>query len=189
MKFVTFQPLKVKETLEKEGVYEAKGNNSLEDKIFCLKIDKDIMERVYLSAPSMPQIMVIFESNEFKEIDSIARVNKLFLGIDTPSTSKYKEYTVDKIEACSVKSIKVLSTSSDVDIVQDVFIGSHLEELEKVSGYKWKRGEDLKESWWSSSEGIDVVFALTQCMIPSFELDEYFYDNAVSLIRKHFIKK
>lgn len=189
MRFVTFQPLKVKDILEKEGVYKAKGNNTLEDKIFCLKVDKDIMERVYLSAPSMPQIMVIFESDEFEEIDSIARVNKLFLGVDTPSTSKYKEYTVGKIEACSVKSIKVISSSSNADIVQDAFIDSHFEELENVSGYKWKRGKDMKDSWWNSSDGVGVVFAMTNCMIPEFELDERFYDNTVNLIKEHFIKK
>lgn len=50
MKFVTFQPLKVKELLEKEGSYIAKENNTNFNKIFCLKVDKTTIERVFFNS-------------------------------------------------------------------------------------------------------------------------------------------
>lgn len=137
----------------------------------------------------MPQVMVIFESDEFEEIDTISWVNKLFLDLDVPSTSKYKEYMVDRIDLSSVVSMKVISTSSNADEVQDAFIDAHFEELEDISGKKWFRGMGKGESWWGSKESVEFVHAVSLCMMPYVRLDEYDYNMALSLIRKHFIKE
>ena len=47
MKFVTFQPLKVKSVLDKKEVYKAEENNTFNNKIFCLKLDNTTRERVF----------------------------------------------------------------------------------------------------------------------------------------------
>lgn len=188
MKFVTFQPLKVKSVLDKKEVYKAEKNSILNNKIFCLKLDNTTRERVFLAAPSFPQVMIIFETDKFEEIDTISWLNKLFLNIETPSSSKYKEYTVDEIDASSVISMRILSTSDNVDKVQKEFLDVDLYELDELSGYEWFRSVD-KGQWWGTSDAVEFVSVITSCMIPFMPLKEDVYDSAINLVRREFRKR
>ena len=188
MKFVTFQPLKVKSVLDKKEVYKAEENNTFNNKIFCLKLDNTTRERVFLTAPSFPQVMIIFETDKFEEVDAISWVNKLFLNIETPSSSKYKEYTVDKIDASSVISMRIISTSDNVDKVQKEFLDADLYELDELSGYEWFRAVD-KGQWWNTSDAVEFVRVISSCMIPFMPLKEDMYDSAINLVRREFRKR
>lgn len=46
----------------------------------------------------MPQVCVVFETDEFEEVDSIAWVNHLFFGLpyNPDRNCKYKEYTFNE---------------------------------------------------------------------------------------------
>lgn len=188
MKFVTFQPLKVKSVLDKKEVYIAEENDTLNNKIFCLKLDSTTRERMFLTAPSCPQVMIIFETDKFEEIDTVSWVNKLFLNIETSSLSKYKEYTVDKIDASSVISMKIISTSYNINTIQNEFLDADLHELNELSGYDWFRAED-KGQWWSTEDAVEYVRVISSCMIPQMPLKEDTYDSAINLIRKEFRKR
>ena len=190
-KFITFQPQKVADTLNEKEVYTAPFNSQLlgkENKIFCLRVDEHTIERIFLCAPSMPQVAILFETDKFEEIDSIEWVNKIFLGIDKKINSKYKEYTVDKIEKKDVISIDTISFSDNPDVVQDDFMNEHFKELEKLSEHKWYRLAD-RDDFWKSPKAIEFVEQMSLCMMPYRELTEKDYDKAVNLVRDNFIKR
>ncbi|MBO5388700.1 MAG: hypothetical protein J6A59_11270 [Lachnospiraceae bacterium] len=188
MRFITFQPKLVVDELNKNGIYTPQDNEHFGRRIFALKIDKNIMERVFMCAPSMPQVAIIFEADNFVELDSVAWVNELHLGIHNKTDTKYKEYTFDKINKSDVLEIINISDSDDPDEVQDDFMDTHFRELEKLSGHKWYRLCD-REDLVGSCESLELMRYIHLCMMPYREVTEKDYDTWAEIIRKLFIKK
>lgn len=192
MKFITFQPKNVEYELSKNGAYNAPKNETLMNKIFALKLDGNIMERIYMCAPSMPQIGIIFESDDYAELDSVEWVNKLHVGIDKKLNTKYKEYTLDKIESEKVIKIINISDSNDPDEVQDDFMDKHFMQLEKLSGYKWDRICD-RPDLAGTYEANKLCMNMMRIMTPFEEVTEQEFDDTAELLRtlyrKHEIKK
>lgn len=186
MKLVTFQPIKVSRVLKTEGVYKAQDNDTFMNKIFCLKLDKSTMERVFAISPSMPQVMIVFETEDYEELDYIKWVNKIFLNKSTRGSSKYKEYMVNEIKESCVIRYEIISTSTDVQEVQNNFMDHHFMELEMLSGNSWYRFKD--KDWWETVEAQEYVNKICSCMIPQTVLTENYFDEAMRLIRKYFIK-
>lgn len=187
MKFITFQPKSVLDTLNKDGVYNAPSNEVLKNKIYALKLDEHTMERIFTCAPSMPQIAIVFNSEDFEEIDSVAWVNELNLGITESLNTKYKEYIFDKIELSSVESTINISDSEDPDEVQDDFMDYHFKSIQKLSGYSWYRLCDVVDSL-TEEESSELMYYVELCMMPFMPVTEADYDIWLDLIRKHFIR-
>lgn len=188
MRFITFQPWKVVESLDSTGIYNAPKNKKLKDKIYCLKVDENTMGRIFMCAPSMPQVAIIFETDDYEELDSVAWVNEISLGLKIDSTSKYKEYTVNKISKDEVLEYITISKSEDPDEVQDDFMDTHFKELEKLSGHKWYRLCE-REDLVGSAEADELMFHIHLCMMPFMPVTEKDYDKWAELIRRNFIKK
>lgn len=186
--FVTFQPISTLNSIENKGICLGSDGNRLNNKIYCLALNEFTMERLFICAPSMPQVMIIFETDKFEEIDSIAWVNRLFLGKETLSTSKYKEYTVDSIKNTDVIKTRIISDSKDPDEVQDKFVNTHYGSIAKLSGKKWYRLGDIP-NFWNKPHAFMVVEKITSCMIPHKEITEENYDEAIELVRKYFIRE
>lgn len=58
MRLITFQPLNVLETVNKIDIYEPKDKENLGKRLFCLKLDENTMENIFITAPSMPQVLI-----------------------------------------------------------------------------------------------------------------------------------
>lgn len=193
MKFITFQPLICREALLNDGIYIPKVDvryNGYE-KIFALSVDEHTKERLFTIGPSMPQVCVVFETDEFEEVDSISWVNHLFFGLpyNPDKNCKYKEYTFDKIEKKNVVKMFVISDSPDVNEVQDSFFDTDFQFLCKLSGKKWKKlkglfGGNIFKSQFEAEMFVKVV---TNCIIPRFDvpLVQANYDSAINMINEY----
>lgn len=189
MRLITFQPLHVLDTINKQGVYKAPFNSQTgSNKIYCLQVNENTMERIFTCAPSMPQVGIIFETDDYEELDSIAWVNELFLNIKTNKTSKYKEYTVGSIKQSQIIKTIDISDSDNPDEVQDKFMDKHFKEFEKLSGHKWYRVCDREDI--IGTDDAKIFFEYIQlCMMPYREVTEEDYDKWLDIIRKLYIKK
>lgn len=191
MKLVTFQPKEVYDTLLKNNkIYVPKYNERLGQNVFCIKFDENSMENVYLTAPSMPQIMLILDIDDkrVEEIDYIQWVNKLN-GFYTEENSEYKEYKIKEIRPEDVIFVEIISESDDVNKVQDDFMDKHLFKLEKMSGKQWYRANDEDfVKFWSTPQAIKYVNTLGHCMMPQKILTEKDLKKAHRLVREIFIK-
>ena len=190
MKLITFQPLKVKNIINKQGVYYPPDNDLIGKSIFCLKLDKDTMETVYMTAPSMPQIMLTLEVEDSRvtEIDYIQWVNQLNGLKGTKNLSKYKEYCIDYIKSEDIISKQVISKSNNPDIVQTDFMNTHFNELEILSGYEWFRAADEDfADFWGTDKSFELIARIQHCMMPTITpLTEIFVDETRDLLRKIF---
>lgn len=185
MKFITFQPKCVADILSSVGVYNAPKNEILMSKIFCLKVDSDTMERLFMCAPSMPQIAIIFETEEYAELDSVTWVNKLSLGLDLKLNTKYKEYLVDRIYNSSVIEVIDISNSDDPIEVQNDFMNTHFKELEQLSGHRWHRLCD-REDLFGTAKAEWLLHYVSLCMMPYREVTEKDFDRFAEIIREEF---
>lgn len=190
MKLITFQPFKIKEEIEDRGIYYPPNNNKIGKRVFCLRLDKTTAERLYLVAPTMPQMLLTLEiDNKYiEEIDYIQWVNKIN-NLEVPKeTSKYKEYCINCIKDTDVLNTQIICKSNDMDLVQDAFLNTHFKEIESLSGYKWKKPEvEIPETFWKSSSGIELTNKMIHCMRPIFKpLTEEFMDETLQLIREVF---
>lgn len=196
MKLVTFQPLKALRDIENKGRYTPSIYNPVVgDRVFCIKVDKDTMETIHITAPSMPQVLIEFEvdDSEVEVIDYVEWINYLhnfrskYVGRYAEKVL-YKEYTVNYIDAKSVTHTEVICSSSNPDLVQDMFMDHHFDEYEKLSGHKWRHNKDAKmRSFWSSEDAYNMVSKVTKCMIPDKILTEDDVTLARQLIRDVYI--
>ena len=155
-----------------------------------MKVDEKTRERLFFIAPSMPQIGIIFESNDFEIVSSVEHENNLFLGVPYVynENSKYKEYIVKSIKKDQVKEIFTISESNDPDTVQDDFQDFDFQRFEKISDKTWKKFEITENIFGNYENARDFVEALTICIIPTLgPVSEKDYDNAVNLIYKYFV--
>lgn len=194
MKIITFQPLKVLEKLQQDGVYEPEYNERLGQRVFCLKLDENTMENVFMTAPSMPQVFIEFEvdSTDVEVLDYLEWVNYLnghnkYTG-KFSSKVKYKEYAVKSIKMLDVLSTGIISKSDDPDKVQDDFMDYHFTHLENLSGHNWYRNNDKHmEKFWQSFEALNFVNKITHCMMPITKLTDSELEEAHQLIRKIYM--
>lgn len=197
MRLLTFQPKTVLDTINGEaGCYTAtREDTCFKGNIFCIKADKTAMENIFITAPSMPQVLIEFEvdDSEVDVIDYIEWVNyinnhrRAYTG-KYANVTKYKEYVVSAIRRENVIHTEVVSDSNDADKVQDMFMDKHFERYEKLSGKKWKRNRDLDSSgFWETYEAFEFVTKVTQCMMPRETLTEKDVDAAHRLIRETYL--
>ncbi len=196
MRLLTFQPLRVLDDIRDKGRYtHTSANEKLGDKIFCLKVDENTMENIFITAPSMPQVLIEFEVNdsEVEIIDYIEWVNyinsnrRAYTG-KYANVTKYKEYAVTCIKDASIVHTEILTDNKDPDIVQDVFMDKHFERYEKLSGKKWKRNRDLDLSgFWQTHKAYELVEKVTRCMMPMTTLTEEDVDEAHKIIKETYL--
>ena len=195
MKLITFQNLGALKELNEKGLYKPKKDDfsDLTD-IFCLGYNESTRERLFITAPSYPQCCIVFETDDYKDLDSVSWVNYLYSGEDYfDNGSKYREYTVEEIRKDSVVYTEELSTVTDPDVLQDLFINNSFEKLCKLSRKEWV---DMKGKGFMDiipggyEEAFMFVTTITNCMIPNQGrlLCERDFDNAIELVNKYFVK-
>lgn len=191
MKLITFQPLKVVETVTKNGEYTPEYNDILGKRIFCLKLDENTMENIFITSPSMPQVLIELEvdASRVEVLDYLEWVNyvnghRKYTG-KYANRVKYKEYALSSIKSTDIVRIIMISDSDDADIVQDAFMDSHFEYIEKLSKHRWKRNKDNSmKKWWSTTEAYNFVQKITHCMMPLVQLTDEDLEEAHRLIRE-----
>lgn len=204
MKFITFQPLKAYRRLSRGLVYESIPVDYINfDRIFAIKLDENTRERLFCVAPSMPQVAIIFETENYEEKDSINFTNTMLehychLLQYKPINSKYKEYIFDKILPEEVEEMIILSESDNEDEVQDDFINTDkLDFLDELSGRDWNKIRNIKnpiDIFHTEKNNMEYLKLMNQCMAPWLMpkpkmLTEQQMDKFYSLVRKYFIKK
>lgn len=194
MKLITFQPLAVLDEIDKYRVYTPPECNIIEKYVYCTKLDEHTAERLFLLAPSFPQILIYLDVDDSKieEIDSVSWVNKIFLGAKyNKDESKYKEYRISEIRKEEVYKTKIISNSYNEDKVQDDYMNKHFYDIERLSGSKWYRGSDDKIlEFWGSHQAMNFVKKVARCIMPlEREVTEAEFDEAIKLINKYFKKK
>ena len=198
MRLVTFQPLKVLNSIKDTGIYihESK-NDKIGNKIFCLKVDENTMENIFITSPSMPQVLIEFEvdDSEVETLDYIEWVNylnnnrRVYKGTYA-NVSKYKEYAVTSIRQENIVHTEILTNNTNPDTVQDVFMDKHFDRYEKLSGKQWRRNRDLDASgFWHTYTSYDLVQKVTRCMMPLTTLTEAEVDEAHRVIRNTYLIK
>lgn len=197
MRLLTFQPKSVLDAINGEaGCYTAtREDTCFKGNIFCIKVDENTMENIFITAPSMPQVLIEFEvdDSEVEVTDYIEWVNyindhkRAYTG-KYANITKYKEYAVSTIRKENVVYTEVVSDSDDADEVQDAFMDKHFKRYEELSGKKWKRNRDLDSSgFWETYEAFEFVTKVTQCMMPRETLTEKDVDEAHRAIRKTYL--
>ena len=195
MKLITFQPLSVIETISKEGIYEPKYKDNLGKRVFCLKLDENTMENIFITAPSMPQVLIELnvDDSRVETLDYLEWVNylnghKKYTG-KYVNKVKYKEYAIENIKSSDIVKVINISDSDDPDRVQDIFMDTHFDYIEKLSGYQWKRNNDISmKRFWASHEAYTFVDKITHCMAPLSPLKDEELEEAHKLIREIYIK-
>lgn len=196
MRLVTFQPLKVLQDIDTKGKYTHESKDErLGNKIFCLKVDENTMENIFITAPSMPQVLIEFEvdDSEIESLDYIEWVNYLNNNRRTykgkyATVAKYKEYAVTSIDASNVIHREILTDITNPDVVQDIFMDKHFDRYEKLSDHKWKRNRDLDSSgFWQTPKAYELIQKVTRCMMPMQTLTEQDVDEAHKIIREVYL--
>lgn len=195
MKLITFQPLKVVEALNKNGIYEPRYSESLGKRVFCLKLDENTMENIFITAPSMPQVLIELDVDDsrIEVLDYLEWVNylnghKKYTGKYADKV-KYREYAIENIKSSDIVRVINISDSDDPDEVQDMFMNAHFDYIEKMSGNQWKRNNDTDmRKFWESYEAYTFVGKLTHCMMPLTPLTDEELEEAHKLIREVYIK-
>lgn len=191
MKLITFQPLKVLEEVSKTGIYEPEYKENLGKRVFCLKLDENTMENIFITAPSMPQVLIELnvDDSRVETLDYLEWVNYLnghrkYTG-KYVNKIKYKEYAIENIKSSDIVKVINISNSDDPDKVQDMFMDAHFEYIEKLSGYQWKRNKDASmRRFWTSPEAYTFVNKITQCMMPLTPLTDKELEEAHKLIKE-----
>lgn len=184
--FVTYQPSSVLNYIEENGSYPAPANERLLNGIWCLEVNKDTYARVFLCAPAMPQVMIVFQSSDYEEIDYINWVNKLYLSLETSYDSPYKEYIVKSIDSGQIIHFDTMSTSDDLDEIQDDFMSDPQVYLKKLTNKKWRNRNS--ESFWSSPEAVSFVEHISLCVLPYRKLEPDDFSKALELVYTYFCK-
>ena len=195
MKLITFQPLKVLETINKTGVYEPKDKDDIGKRVFCLKLDENTMENIFITAPSMPQVLIELDIDDSRveTLDYLEWVNylnghKKYTG-KYANKVKYKEYAIGSIKSSDIVKVINISDSDDPDIVQDMFMNIHFDYIEKLSGNQWRRNNDIyMRGFWASPEAYTFVNKISHCMMPLTPLTDEELEEAHKLIREVYIK-
>lgn len=195
MKLITFQPLKVIDTINKNGIYEPKDKENLGKRVFCLKLDENTMENIFITAPSMPQVLIELDVDDSRveTLDYLEWVNylnghKKYTG-KYVNKVKYKEYAIANIKSSDIVRVVNISDSDDPDKVQDEFMDTHFEYIEKLSGHQWKRNNDASmRRFWGSPEAYTFVNKIAHCMMPLTPLKDEELEEAHKLIREVYIK-
>ena len=195
MKLITFQPLSVIETISKEGIYEPKYKDNLGKRVFCLKLDENTMENIFITAPSMPQVLIELnvDDSRVETLDYLEWVNylnghKKYTG-KYVNKVKYKEYAIENIKSSDIVKVINISDSDDPDRVQDMFMDTHFDYIEKLSGYQWKRNSDISmKRFWASPESYTFIDKITHCMAPLSPLKDEELEEVHKLIREVYIK-
>lgn len=196
MKLITFQPLKVLETVNNSGEYIPEDKEFIGRRVFCLKLDENTMENMFITAPSMPQVLIELDVDDSRVeiLDYLEWVNYLnghrkYTGKYAEKV-KYKEYALSSIKSSDIVRVIHVSDSDNPDVVQDAFMDRHFEYIEKLSGYKWKRNNDLSmKKWWGTADSYNFVQKITHCMMPQKTLTDKELEEAHRLIRETFILK
>lgn len=195
MKLITFQPLKVLDTVSKYGEYTPDLNDRLGRRVFCLKLDENTMENIFMTAPSMPQILIEIDVDDSRveTLDYLEWVNYLnghrkYTG-KYANKVKYKEYAIENIKSSDIVKVINISNSDDPDKVQDMFMDAHFEYIEKLSGHQWRRNNDASmRRFWGSPEAYTFVNKIAHCMMPLTPLKDEELEEAHKLIREVYIK-
>lgn len=194
MKLVTFQPLTVLNKLNETGVYTPEYSDWLGQRVFCVKMDEDTREKLFLTAPSMPQVALYLDvpDNEIEVIDSVAWANYLALDTDYEENknlnSGYLEYAVSKITKEQLIESSVITESSDSNFVQEEYQNKHFEEIEKLSGSKWYTvGDKEMQEFWGTNRAMIFVTLIHRCMMPFERITTVNdFNKASRLINKYF---
>lgn len=195
MRLITFQPLSVIQTINQEGFYESKYKDNLGKRIFCLKLDENTMENIFITAPSMPQVLIELnvDDSRVETLDYLEWVNylnghKKYTG-KYVNKVKYKEYAIENIKSSDIVKVINISDSDDPDRVQDVFMDTHFYYIEKLSGHQWKRNSDISmKRFWASPESYTFIDKITHCMAPLSPLKDEELEEVHKLIREVYIK-
>ena len=134
----------------------------------------------------------MFDTDDYEELDSVAWVNYLFVGGKqyTPDAScKYKEYTVQRIRKQDVKMYVDVSSSDDVDCVQDDFIDKDFKFFGEKPGLKWHSKRQMFENILGDGNSVTNSYfeTITNCMIPDNgrPATEQDFDKAIRLVHKY----
>lgn len=195
MRLITFQPLKVLETVSKTGVYVPKDKEDIGKRVFCLKLDENTMENIFITAPSMPQVLIELDVDDSRveTLDYLEWVNylnghKKYTG-KYVNKAKYKEYAIGSIKLSDIVKVIKISDSDNPDIVQDMFMNIHFDYIEKLSGNQWRRNNDIHmRRFWASPEAYTFVNKIAHCMMPLTPLTVEELEEAHKLIREVYIK-
>lgn len=195
MRLITFQPLKVLEVVNKTGVYEPKYTENLGKRVFCLKLDENTMENIFITAPSMPQVLIELDVDDSRveTLDYLEWVNylnghKKYTGKYVDRV-KYKEYAIGSIKSEDIVRVITISESDNLDKIQDEFMDTHFDYIEKLSGHQWRRNnDDSMKRFWTSPEAYTFVSKITHCMMPLTPLTDEELEEAHKLIREVYIK-
>lgn len=196
MKLITFQPKLARKILKHDGVYRPIKNENLdqvdyaEEGIFCLPVDENTRARLYITGVAYPQVGIVFETEDYEEVDSIFRANSLaHEGYVGESNTKYKEYIVNEVKLSQVIEFIDVSESDDVDTVLDDFYSIDYPILDKLSGKRWR---DLSEVFGglgifeTTEESIEFADILMHCIAPlDYPTSEEEYDKAIELIYRY----
>lgn len=164
MRLVTFQPLNV----------------ALDGQFFCLAVDEHTMERIYITGPSYPQQCIVFDTEEYVEIDSVSRVNSLFQFTDYEMrpNCRYKEYLVEGIDKDSIVYTETITTETDVMSVQSAFQDAQHNYFRALSPYKWKTLDKLP-----SNMHMEFLQKVTNVLMPlEYEVDDTDFDSAIEIV-------
>ena len=102
---------------------------------------------------------------------------------------KYKEYAIENIKSSDIVKVINISDSDDPDRVQDMFMDTHFDYIEKLSGYQWKRNSDISmKRFWASPESYTFIDKITHCMAPLSPLKDEELEEVHKLIREVYIK-
>lgn len=179
MRLVTFQPKSVLNEIYSKGVYVA---NSIYDvigeRVFCLRVDENLMENIYMISPSVPQVAIEFEA-EAEAVDYVGWVNYLNGHAKTyvDSRSGYNEYVVHEIRVDQVKRVIEISNSDNIDSVWDDFLDYKFEDYEMLSGYHWTRDTRGKES---------AVMSIMSIMQPALPITATHVKHVHMVVRESF---
>lgn len=179
MRLVTFQPKSVLSVLYSNGIYIANSvYDVIGERVFCLKVDENLMENIYMVSPSVPQVAIEFEADA-EAIDYVGWVNYLNGHAKTYVDSKcgYNEYVVHEIRVDQVKRVIEISNSDDIDTVWNDFLDYKFEDYEKLSGYHWTRDTRGKES---------AVMAIMDVMQPALPITAQYVNHVHMVVRESF---
>lgn len=148
MKLCTFQPLTALNKLE-QGLKYVKQRDPEEhyllSKIFNIKQDVNARARIYVLGASMPQVLLYLDvPKEYcMAVDNSASINKMLFGFDWGTHCGYDDYLLDYISPDWLEDYQVVSSDSDPDVVQKVFLKTSFPKLEELSGFEWYNFSDL----------------------------------------------
>lgn len=167
MRFITFQPKKVLDTLNSCGEIKAKGS-SIGEKIFCVEVNKFTRQQLFITAPTFPQVAITFDADDAQMVDAVCWVNHLVTGIPYKSRNncKWKEYVVPRIKSNQIVRVDTISTSSDSTIVQQDYLDYHYDWLCELSDLRWKKFE--LESFPSYDIYSNFIINCMNCISPFF---------------------